>query len=200
MSKILRGDEREICSLRKELSEESIGVFICASLPRTLWIAEINLHLRCLAECLMLGHFLSPIVGKALTEFEGKSVESFGKFITGLPCFPLGELAEHEVPGRALHERADEGVPAEDEISFPMTGDGTILNVRRTIMDAHHFSNLAATIMQQRSTVLASFVLSPQKREQFFTQSASGKNVESRVNGFMGDLHGGCSIRFPERC
>src|SRR5262249_29849863 len=37
-------EAREICSPREILSQQAVGVLVAAALPRTAWIAEIDLH------------------------------------------------------------------------------------------------------------------------------------------------------------
>jgi hypothetical protein len=49
---------REVCSLREILSQQAVGVFVAAALPRTAWIAEVNLHVGCDGEVFVVSDFL----------------------------------------------------------------------------------------------------------------------------------------------
>ncbi len=46
---------RQVGFLRKVLSQEPVRVFIGAALPRALWIAEVDVHLRGDGEALVTG-------------------------------------------------------------------------------------------------------------------------------------------------
>ncbi len=62
-------DVREIHSLREVLPQQAIGVFVRASLPRTLWIAEVDFNLSVQAEAFVIGHLFAAIPGQRLVEF-----------------------------------------------------------------------------------------------------------------------------------
>ena len=55
---------RQVGASREVLPEEQIGVFVGASLPGTLWIAEVDLHIRGYREVLVLGHLQSAVPGQ----------------------------------------------------------------------------------------------------------------------------------------
>src|SRR6266581_1254894 len=57
-------ETREICSSREILSQQAIGVLVAAALPRTAWIAEIDLHLGGHREALVVSHLLAAIPGQ----------------------------------------------------------------------------------------------------------------------------------------
>ena len=63
---------RQGCSLREVLAQQAIGIFVRAALPRTLWIAEINLHFRVHRETFVLGHFQSAIPGQRAPQSRGQ--------------------------------------------------------------------------------------------------------------------------------
>ena len=46
------------------LAEQSIGVFIGASLPGVLRVTELDLDIGCQVEPLVLGHFRAPVPGQ----------------------------------------------------------------------------------------------------------------------------------------
>src|ERR1700689_270918 len=52
---------RQVGASREVLPQEQIGVFIAAALPGTLWIAEVDLHIRGHRKLLVLGHLQSAI-------------------------------------------------------------------------------------------------------------------------------------------
>ena len=62
-------------------------------------------------------------------------------------------------------------------------------------MDAHQIGNLSSAVVQELSTLSAFTVVFPEVGQQFLTQSPTGENVESGVDGLMTDVHGGIIVR-----
>jgi len=58
---LLLRDGGQVGSSREVLPQQQIGILVGAALPRTLWIAEVDLHIRRYRELLVLGH-LQPTV------------------------------------------------------------------------------------------------------------------------------------------
>jgi transposase len=54
---------REVGSLREILSKQPVGIFVGPSLPRTLGIAKVDLHIGRHGKSLMLGQFHASIPG-----------------------------------------------------------------------------------------------------------------------------------------
>src|SRR5271156_2965850 len=52
---------RQVGASGEVLPAEEIGVFVGAALPGTLWIAEVDLHIRGHRKLLVLGHLQSAI-------------------------------------------------------------------------------------------------------------------------------------------
>src|SRR6202041_373669 len=50
--------------LAGSIAAEQIGVFVAAALPGTLWIAEVDLHIRGYRKLLVLGHLQTAIPGQ----------------------------------------------------------------------------------------------------------------------------------------
>ena len=57
---------RQVGTLRKVLSQQAIGVFIRAALPRTLWIAKVNIDVGRQREASMIRKFLASVPGQRL--------------------------------------------------------------------------------------------------------------------------------------
>src|SRR5210317_77637 len=60
---------REIHSFREVLSEQTVRVFVGAALPRTLWIAEVDLDVSVQAEACVISHLFATIPGQRLVKF-----------------------------------------------------------------------------------------------------------------------------------
>ena len=55
---------RQVGASREVLPQEQIAVFVGAALPGTLWIAEVDLHIRGYRKLLVLGHLQPAIPGE----------------------------------------------------------------------------------------------------------------------------------------
>ncbi len=64
-------------TFREKLTQQAVGIFICATLPWRIRIAKIYLHSRFFGQLLMCGKFFTVIRGKAFLRLIGKSRESF---------------------------------------------------------------------------------------------------------------------------
>ena len=51
----------KVGSLRQVLPQQAVGVLVCSSLPGTVRIAEVDLHIRSYREALVFGH-LQPAI------------------------------------------------------------------------------------------------------------------------------------------
>src|SRR5262249_20088858 len=65
-------EAREICSPREILSQQAVGVLVAAALPRTAWIAEIDLHVGGDGEVLVVSHLLASIPGQGAAQLLGQ--------------------------------------------------------------------------------------------------------------------------------
>src|SRR5262249_53538609 len=70
-------EAREICSPREILSQQAIGVLVAAALPRTAWIAEIDLHVGGDGEVLVVSHLLASIPGQRAAQLLGQFAHVF---------------------------------------------------------------------------------------------------------------------------
>src|SRR5262249_34747158 len=71
------GVAREICSPREILSQQAVGVLVAAALPRTAWIAEIDLHVGGDGEVLVVSHLLASIPGQGAAQLLGQFAHVF---------------------------------------------------------------------------------------------------------------------------
>ena len=59
----------KIHSLGEVLPEQTVGVFVGAALPGTLWITEVDLDVRVQGEAFVISQFFAAIPGERLVEF-----------------------------------------------------------------------------------------------------------------------------------
>src|SRR5215467_11284172 len=62
---------------REILSQQAVGVLVAAALPRTAWIAEIDLHVGGDGEVLVVSHLLASIPGQGATQLLGQFAHVF---------------------------------------------------------------------------------------------------------------------------
>src|SRR6516225_140334 len=62
---------------REILSQQAVGVLVAAALPRTAWIAEIDLHVGGDGEVLVVSHLLASIPGQRATQLLGQFAHVF---------------------------------------------------------------------------------------------------------------------------
>jgi len=55
---------RQIRAFWEVLSQESVGIFICAALPRRMWVAQEDVDVGSQVECLVPGHLCSTVPGQ----------------------------------------------------------------------------------------------------------------------------------------
>ena len=58
------GVYRQVGAFGEILSQQAVGIFIRAPLPRALRIAEVHLDVGGQGESLMIGHLLAPVPGE----------------------------------------------------------------------------------------------------------------------------------------
>lgn len=135
---------REIRAPREVLPQESIRVFVGATLPRTPGITEIHMGVRCQSKGLVVREFHPSIPSQRVTELfrQLPDLHTEGRH------HGLGVLArnfhEHRKPGVPLDERRDVGIATSGhKVAFPMTRDGSGLNLRGAIGNRDPIDNLA---------------------------------------------------------
>lgn len=127
---------REVSALGQVLTNQSVGVFIGAALPRAVRVAEIHRHLRATAQLLVHRHLPTLVVRHALAHglSDAKKLAREGLHHVGCARgLELGQFDEDEPPAGALDQGAHRaGVGrALDEASPPMAGELPTLNLGR---------------------------------------------------------------------
>ena len=88
-------EAREICSPREILAQQAVGVLVAAALPRTAWIAEIDLHVGGDGEVLVVSHLLAAIPGQGAAQL-------LRQFAYGRGLRPLVSGPDSNVPDASL--------------------------------------------------------------------------------------------------
>src|SRR6516162_9217159 len=139
---------REICSPREILSQQAICVLVAAALPRTAWIAEIDLYVGGDGEVLVVSHLLASIPGQGAAQLLGQ----FAHVFTERGYYGRRVLArdfeKHHKARMALDQRRDVGVVCFGEkVSFPVAWHGAIVGLGRPLADGSRIDDLSQSAL-----------------------------------------------------
>ena len=142
------GEAREVCSSGEVLPQQAVGILITAALPRTAWIAEVDLHLGGNGEALMISHLLSTIPGQRASQLPRQFADVFGERGCHSRRILAWKLDEHRKAGVALDECRDVRVVRSGEkVSFPMAWHGAILGLGWPLADRDHIEDLSPSTL-----------------------------------------------------
>src|SRR5262249_58419217 len=100
-------EAREICSPREILSQQAVGVLVAAALPRTAWIAEIDLHVGGDGEVLVVSHLLASIPGQRAAQLLGQFAHVFTERRYYSRRVLARDFEKHHKARMALDQRRD---------------------------------------------------------------------------------------------
>ena len=103
----------------------------------------------------------------------------------------MGQAQGHQEPAVPLHKRADGrlSVLPDDEVAFPVSRDGAIGRLRRSVGDHHHVGHSAFRSSAASGSAPGS--ASPQTGGQFLSEAAPSLDKERLIDGLMRHAHGG---------
>src|SRR5271170_6273797 len=114
------------------LSQQPVGVFVGAALPRALRITEVDVHLRGHGEALVFGHLQPSVPGQRAPQRRGEFTSLPGQRIDYGRCVLAGHFDQDGETQMSFHQGCDVTVAgAAEQISLPMTRNGTIFNLCR---------------------------------------------------------------------
>src|SRR5262249_4570516 len=96
-------DRRQVRSSREVLPQEQVRTFVRATLPGTLRIAKINLHIRRHCKLLVLGHLQSAIPGQRAAQRRRKFTDMLTQGSNHRFRFFARYFDQHEKAGMPLH-------------------------------------------------------------------------------------------------
>ncbi len=183
---------RQVRSLRKQLSEQSVGVLAAASLPGAVGVTEVHAHVRGAGQFAVPSHLFAAIVGQRLAhglsdlvELEGEGCQ--GRFSSGI--WHLGQ--QHQASG-PLDQNAYGGlVPsALDQVTFPVPRHHSIVDLRRPQMNADHLRYLPSPVFTSRARFTAALALT-KACDQVLAQLTLGVCIDGGVDGLVRDVQFG---------
>ena len=139
------GVSGQIGSLGEVLSQQPVGVLVRATLPGTVRIAEVDLHVGGDGEVLVVRPSPCPdpksAIGAAAAA-AGARVRARARTTVWLSL--ARHLHQHHEPRLAFDQRGDVSVVGSgQQVSLPVTWNGSILGLRRSLADGDRVQDLA---------------------------------------------------------
>ncbi len=157
---------REISALGEVLAQESVGVLVAAALPRTARVGEVDRDAGLDFERCMLRELLASVPSQGSAELlwegghlGGERVLHRDRSITGerrpvldgvLVSIALfsRQMDQQGEPRGPLDQRADRrAFQPDDEVAFPVPGDGTIVGLGGSLTDHHLRGDVAPGLL-----------------------------------------------------
>jgi hypothetical protein len=103
-------------------------------------VAEVHVDAGLHGERLVGGHLVALIPGQRASEVCGQPRERDRDLVGDMRGGVVVEFDEHAHPGAAFHDRRDRArvVLAEDEVAFPVAGNGAVFDLGRSFGDVDH--------------------------------------------------------------
>jgi hypothetical protein len=116
-------------------------------LPRTLGIAEVDLHAGVDRELDVFGHLFALVPGDRSAQLRGQGQDPFGhRGADRLGAVTVREFEQDHVAAVTLDQRPDRGhLLSEDQVSFRMTRNRAISDLGGTFGDHHHVADPTLT-------------------------------------------------------
>src|SRR5277367_1091341 len=179
--------ERQVSLLGQVLAQQPVGVFVCAALPGTVGITEVDLHIRGHTEGLVLGHLVSPIPRQRSAQRRGEFTnvpaqcgDDHRRLFTGY----LDQRCEARMPFHQCHDVTV--LCAADEIALPVTWDRSVLDLRWSFPNRNSLDDLTLCMSALTRVLRAAYAaLGPEVPNQLFFQYSTRLNKQATVNGLV---------------
>jgi transposase len=137
----------QVCPFGEVLTQQPVGVFIAASLPRTLRIAEVNIYVRGHRESFVVGKFRPAIPGQRRHQPSRQMLHLPDQGINHALGILARDLDQHHKSRLAFDQRGDVTVlPAGEEIALPMSRYRSVLYLARPLSDGYGVNDLSARL------------------------------------------------------
>src|SRR5271168_2578564 len=166
----------KIGSLRQVLTQQAVGVFVRSSLPGAVRITEINFHIRGYREGFVFSHLQPAIPRQRAPQRCGQPANLPAQRGDDRSCVFAAHLDQSSKTRMSLHQRRDVTVLcATNEIAFPMTGNGAVLDFCGPFPDGDGIDDLTARVfIDTRVLRAADAALGSQVPQQLFLQHSAG--------------------------
>src|ERR1035441_3088312 len=169
---------RQVSSLRKVLSQQTIGVLVGTALPRTLRIAEVNVAVGRQRKSSMTRKLLAPVPGQRLIQLTRQHFRLLDERGDDRLRVLIGHLRQEDATRMTFDQGRDVAVPRPgQEIAFPMTRHRPIFNRCRSLTDRDDILDLSPPIaIRVRPLRSADRSLRSKVAKQLFLKHPAGLN------------------------
>ena len=124
-------------AFREKLPQKSIGIFICATLPGRVRVAEINFHTGCFGKLLMSSKFFPIVHGKAFLQLVGNRGKGFNSCFVKRIILPIVNPESNKETGFSFNMSTETTCfpLAQNRIIFPVTETCAVFRTCRTFAD-----------------------------------------------------------------
>ena len=106
-----------------------MGIFVRATLPRRTRVAKVHIDICCQREVRVVYELLSAIPSQGFVEFARQFLSRFDQGGDDALGVLVGAFDQHDIARFALHKGRDVAVlGAADQVTFPMTWNGAVLD------------------------------------------------------------------------
>src|SRR6266404_8276225 len=133
----MMAEPREVSAFGKELPEQSIGVFVCTTLPSTVRLGEVDFQPQQSGELFMLSELLAVVEGGSTAEVPRQLAQPSSRGLNhgfGLQAIHLGRTEVTRLP---VHGGQHSTPPAfaHDRIAFPVAVASPLVHDPRAPLD-----------------------------------------------------------------
>ena len=203
-----RGVPADVRTFGKVLPQQPVGVLVGSTLPRTLWIAEVNFQSGVDAKLSMLGQLRPLVPGQRSSQLcwqhldllRNGVADGFGAAASqGRPILNPGsrymprhpwQMQQQRESRGALDQRTDcRAVEADDHVALPVTWHGAVRSFGRALTDHHLRRDKRLAPLPRSGARYPQRPPSTKTGRQLPSQCASPLHIERLVDGFVGDPH-----------
>ena len=180
------GVDRKVGAFGEELAGEAVPVLVGAALPRRVRIAEVDIDVGRDGELGVLSELTALVPGQRFGEFVGQTRQLCCETLSDVSRGAVIDSDELAVSGGAFHNARHRGLAGfpDDQVAFPVAGDGTILNLCGPLRDVDHVSDFALPGIDP-ALPLPPAPVAAQTPGELFTQLPVGLDVDRVVDRFV---------------
>jgi hypothetical protein len=174
----------QIHAFGEVLTQQSVGLFVGASLPRSARVTKVDFDISTQRETLVIGYFFAPVPGQRLVQLPRTFMRLFNQRADD--CLGISALNsnQHAVARVAFYEGSDLAVIAADQqITFPVSRYRTILYLSGTLTNRNRIPDML--LLLREAARMAHHPILSQMRQQLLLQRPTGLNEQRPVNRFV---------------
>ena len=174
------------------MAQQAIGILAAAALPRAFGITEVDADICRDGELPMIRKFGSPVLGQRGHHPLRQVLNPGNQNADDAVAVLAANLEQHDKTLGAFDQRGDVAVSGTaQQIAFSVAGNGTILDLRRSVPDRHGIDDLPPRLPGCcRSSAPPHDPAAAQMGQQLLLENAARLNEQAFVDRLMRYVHG----------